>query len=67
MSQWIEFKDGQYPRKGEIIVVKGVGEPEIYPYLLRVEGSCDFYRLDDSSTKLAFRGLTHWKLIESPY
>ena len=67
MSEWIKFENGQYPRKGEIIVVKGYGQPEIYPHLLKVVDSLSFYLYADPSTKLSFHNLTHWKLIESPY
>jgi hypothetical protein len=44
-ANWIEFKNGQYPRRGEIIVVKGKGEPEIYPYILIVKGTTEFFHL----------------------
>ena len=38
MKEWNEFRDGQNPRRGEIIVVKGKTDPEIYPYILIADG-----------------------------
>jgi len=69
MSKWIEFKDGQYPRTGEIIVVKNNEAKEsIYEYLVFVKkGPTTFVRYHDHSTILSFHGLSHWKLIDSPY
>jgi len=70
MGKWIEFKNGQYPRKGEVIVVKNDSAKnlQIYEYLIYVEsGSTGFCRYHDHSTKLSFHGLTHWQLIDSPY
>ena len=69
MRKWNEFRDGQNPRRGEIIVVKGKTDPEIYPYILIADGALGFWRYPDlgHGTKLSFHGLTHWKLIETPY
>ena len=78
-GRWTEFKDGQYPRKGELILVRGQGENPIYPHVLYAEGQLDWWVYDEnfirfmknnhecSGTKLSFHGLTHWMLVESPY
>lgn len=82
-SRWIELRNGQYPRKGEIILVrgsKGSDGLDIYPHLLYAEGQLDWWVYDSnfkkffdanngvcSGTKLSFHGITHWMLVESPY
>ena len=65
---WMKFEEGQYPRTGEIIAVKGCAG--IYPYLLKA--FCDkhktlqYHRLLDETTHVVIDyGITHWKLIES--
>ena len=67
MPKWIKFKDGQCPRKGEVIVVKSGNK--IYEHLLIADTSTDFWRYPDvgHGTKLSLHGLTDWQLIESPY
>ncbi len=65
-TDWIEFKDGQHPRIGETIVVRGV--TSVYPYLVYVEGARQkLSRLNSSSTKVSSTDITHWKLIDSPF
>ena len=76
-ERWIELKDGQYPRKGELIMVRD--KKSIYPYLLCAEGNLDWWVWNESAqsffkrhhefsgTKLSFHGITHWILLESPY
>lgn len=76
MDRWIKFKDGQYPRKGELIMVKS--STGIYPRLLVVEDSLKWWVYleedaerykngDFSGTQLSFHGLTHWTLLHSDY
>lgn len=77
MNRWIELKDGQHPRKGELIMVRDI--ESIYPHLLIAEGPLDWWVWDGpcqrfyqankvySGTKLSVRGFTHWTLLESPY
>lgn len=62
---WIELKDGQRPRIGETIAVRG--ETHVYPYLVYVHRDGHFTRLNDSSTHVSFTDITHWKLIDSSF
>ena len=78
-ARWIELKNGQYPRAGELILVRGHEEFSIYPHVLYAEGNLDWWVYNDSfikfmknnkecsGTKLSFHGITHWMLVESPY
>ena len=75
-DRWIKFKNGQYPRKNELIMVRS--ETSIYPHLLIAEDQLDWWKYNEkykseyekghySGTKLSFHGLSHWALLESPY
>ena len=63
-NKWIELRNGQYPRNGELIVVRD--EKSIYTQILRVTDR--FERTGEyAGTRLSFHGITHWKLLHSPY
>ena len=65
---WVEIKDGQRPRNGEIIAVKNesMEEDAVYPHLLIVKDN-ELRQLQRQSVLLSTHGLTHWQLIEGPY
>jgi len=79
-SGWIELKDGQWPKKGSLIVVKskagvygsvlivrerGNGTIEFWSYY---PNDHDSYAKDRySGTLLSINGITHWKLIANHY
>ncbi len=70
MSNWIELKDSQLPRKGELIVVKNDSMPkekQVYPHLVLVKKSLEWVQYDDDCCIVSIHGITHWKLIDSPY
>jgi len=71
MEKWIPFADGQNPRKGEKILIKSPGEPEIYPVLLYCHGIDSFEEISRdgnlSGTRIRFKNPKFWMLIESPY
>lgn len=68
-SQWRKLSTDQYPRKGELILVRN--DKSIYPHLLIARGSLDWWWYKDtekdngmgSGTKLSFHGLTEWLLV----
>ena len=76
-NKWIELRNGQYPRNGELIVVRD--EKSIYTQILRVTDRFEWYVWDNfacdhfertgeyAGTRLSFHGITHWKLLHSPY
>jgi hypothetical protein len=65
MGRWIEFKDNQRPRLGEIIAIKN--ESRIYPYLVKVKENGWYGRLEDEGILVDPWAFTHWILIETNY
>lgn len=63
MPDWIEFRNGQYPRIGEIFVVRDESGA-VYPHMFICKRFLDYRYYHDESTKMDMRGFSHWKLIE---
>ena len=69
MSEWNEFKNGSYPRVGEVIAIKSDGG-KIYRHILEVgkDGSSVYYHmLGDPGHHMVLTGEGWWKLIDSGY